>query len=345
MKKHTGVYKYMITAALLLAATTGIFAAGEPEVEKKKVYSKSYPLDGNDKVSINNQFGEVKITTWNKSEVKVDITIIGKGSTDERAQQILDLISIEDGKNSDGVYFKTNMKSQNWKGDKKGSNNGMEINYEVQMPSGNPLSLKNSFGSSFVPDMTGPVEISSKFGELTAGKLANVKRLEIEYGTATVESVNNADVIINFSQAQINKMSGTIKTSQSYSGVKLTIDNSVTSFTVKNEFTDLLLDVSKDLSANFDVYTNFSELKNKTDFKIKEEAEDHSGMKFDHQYAGKSGNASITVKVKSNFGDVTIGHNLPFDVNDDKDRDEKPEKKEKREKKEKTEKKEKVTII
>ncbi len=354
MKKHTKAYRYIITAAFFLVASNGIFAAGEPEVEKKKTYTKTYSLDGNDKVSINNQFGDVKITTWSKSEVKVDITIIGKGSTEERAQQIIDLISIEDGKSGDGVYFKTNMKSQNWKGDKKGSTNGMEINYEVQMPAGNPLSLKNSFGSAFVPDMAGAVEISSKFGELNAGKLDNVKKLEVEYGTATIESVNNADVIINFSQAQISKMSGAIKTSQSYSGVKLTIDNSVTSFTVKNEFTDLLLDVSKDLSANFDVYTNFSELHNETGFSIKEEAEDRSGMKFDHQYNGKSGNASLSVKIKSNFGDVTIGHNLPFDVNEDKDRDErperperpeKPERKEKREKKEKVEKKKNVTII
>lgn len=348
MKMHLKPYKILVAATLLLSITTCIFAADGPEVEKKKLYSKSYPLNGNDKVSLNNQFGEVKITTWSRNEVKVDITIIGKGSTEERAQAVLDIISIEDGKSGDGVYFKTNLKNENWNHDKKGKNNGMEINYEVQMPAGTALDLKNSFGKTFVPDMSGAVEISSKFGELTAGKLSNVKKLEVEFGEATVESVNNADVNIKFSQAQINKMSGVIKTSQSYSGVKFVIDNNITSLTVKNEFTDLLLDVSNDLSANFDIYTNFSELKNKTDFKIKEDEEDHSGLKFDHQYSGKSGNASITIKVKSNFGDVTVGHNLPFDVNEDKDRSEKPEKperperKEKHEKKEKTEKKEKV---
>ena len=346
MKKHTGVYKYMVTAALLLAASTGIFAAGDLPIEKKKTYSKSYPLNGNDKVSISNQFGEVRITTWNNKEVKVDVTVIAQAKTDERAQQILDIIAIKDYKNESGVFFETKLLNKEEKGDKKGRwDQSMQINYEVSMPASNPLDLENSFGKTFVPDMTGPVEISSKFGELTAGKLSNVKNLEVEYGTATIESVADANVVIKFSQAQISKMSGAIKTSQSYSGVKLTIDNSITSFSAKNEFTDLLLDVSTDLSANFDIYTNFSELKNKTGFKIKEDEEDRSGMKFDHQYNGKSGNAGINFKVKSNFGDVTIGHNLPFDVNDDRDRDEKPEKKEKREKKEKTEKKEKVTII
>jgi hypothetical protein len=346
MKKRSGVYKLMVTAVLLLSATTIVAATDDLPIEKKKKYSKSYTLAGNEKVSISNQFGEVHIITWDNKEVKVDITVIAQAKTDEKAQQVLDIITIKDYKNESGVFFETKLLNKEEKGDKKGRwDQSMQINYEVYMPSSNPLDLENSFGKLIVPDMTGPVDISSKFGELTAGKLSHVKNLEVEYGTATVESVTDANVVIKFSQAQINKMSGAIKTLQSYSGVKLGIDNSTTSFSTKNEFTDLLLEVSTDLSANFDIYTNFSELKNQTDFKIKEEAEDNSGMKFDHQYNGKSGNASINFKVKSNFGDVTIGHSLPFDVTEDRDEKEKPERKERKEKKEKTEKKEKVTVI
>ena len=349
MKKHIVLHKCILAGIFLLTSNWLLAADDGPVVEKKKTYTKSYPLGSNDKVSINNQFGEVKISTWGQQEVKVDITIIAKGSTEEKAQHILDLISIEDGKDGNGVHFKTNLKNQHQNNEgKNGKNDGMEINYEVSMPAANPLDLKNAFGTTIVPDMSGPVEISSKFGELVAGKLSDVKKLEVEFGTATVESVNNADVSIKFSQAQINKMSGSIKALQSYSGVKYKIDNSITSFTVKNEFTDLILDVSTDLSASFDVYTNFSELKNKTDFAIKEDNSDKSDIKFDHQYNGKTGNANLAIKVKSNFGDVTIGHNIPFDVNEEKEKPEKPERperKEKREKKEKTERKEKVTVI
>jgi hypothetical protein len=321
MKKHTKVHKQILTVALLLLTSTWLFAADGPEVEKQKSYTKSYPLGSNEKVNINNQFGEVKIITWGKSEVKVDVSVTVKASSDERAQSILDNINIEDSKSGDGVSFKTHIGKQDWNnGEKRNNNNNngqsMEINYEVSMPAANPLDLQNSFGKTIVPDMTGPVEVASKFGELEAGNLSNAKRVEVEFGTGVIESVNNADISIKFSQVKINKMSGTIKAFQSYSGVKLTIDNTVTSLTIKNEFTDLKLDVSTDLSANFDVYTNFSELRNKTDFAIKEEDEDHRGPKFDHQYNGKSGNAGMSFKVKSNFGDVTIGHNLPFEVND-----------------------------
>ena len=129
MNKHIKLPKYIMAAGLLLLAGTSLLAADGPDAEKKKVYSKSYALDGNDKVSINNQFGEVKITTWGKSEVKVDITIIGKGSTEEKAQEVLDLISIEDSKNGGVVSFKTNLKSQhqNW------NNNGDNKNIVTKL--------------------------------------------------------------------------------------------------------------------------------------------------------------------------------------------------------------------
>jgi len=93
----------------LLFSGTHVWAGTTPDVEKTKTFTKTYTITGSEKISVNNQFGEVKINGWNKNEVKVDVTIIARSSTDERAQEILDRISIEDGKNGDGVYFKTNM--------------------------------------------------------------------------------------------------------------------------------------------------------------------------------------------------------------------------------------------
>ncbi|MES1226586.1 MAG: hypothetical protein ABUT20_64525, partial [Bacteroidota bacterium] len=155
------------------------------------------------------QFGEVKINTWGKGEVKVDVSITVKAGTEERAQAILDNITIEDNKSGDGVSFKTIFGKQEWKGDRRNNDNNnnsqsMEVNYEVNMPASSPLVLQNQFGKSIVPDMSGPVEITEKFGDLIAGKLAYAKKIEVEFGTATIESVNNADVTIKFSQVQIN---------------------------------------------------------------------------------------------------------------------------------------------
>src|SRR6476469_8111073 len=75
----------------------------EPKFKKTKSYTKSYNLSNSDKVSLSNQFGEMKLNTWDKNEVKVDVTIIGKADEEARAQEILDRISIVDSKEGNTV--------------------------------------------------------------------------------------------------------------------------------------------------------------------------------------------------------------------------------------------------
>src|SRR4030095_5680131 len=164
------------------------------------------------------------------NEIKVDVTITAKASTDEIAQRILDNISIEDGKTSGVVYFKTHFKNQkdNWeRGDKKEyKEQGMQIDYAVYMPGGNPLEASNQFGSMIVPDFRGPVELESKFGSLTAGKLSNVKEVAVEFGKADIESINNGRLTIKFSSADIKRLSGDVDTRVEFCDkIKLVIDN------------------------------------------------------------------------------------------------------------------------
>jgi len=311
MKKPLSLHKLLLTSGLLLA-TACAFAAGDNDGEKQKTISKSYPVSANDKITINNQFGEVKIITWDKKEVKADITITARSNSDEKAQSILDGISIEDGKNSEGVFFKTVMgknKNNNNNNDGrkgKGNNEGMNIDYVISMPAGNPLDLENQFGKTIIPDLSGPVEITQKFGDLVAGNLSNVKSLQVEFGKAAVESINNGKVNVKFSEASVKKMSGAIKANFEFSGkVTLALDNDVTDFNLNNSYSSIQVFVSSNFSGDFDIRTNFGDFKNNTQLPIKEQKdEDEHGPKFDKDYLGKSGTGACKVKVKSSFGSI-----------------------------------------
>src|SRR5262249_50063990 len=103
--------------------------------------------------------------------------------------------------------------------------------------------------------------------------------------------------------------------------VKLKVDNDVKELAVKNSYSKLYLDVSTNLSANFDIRTSFSELHNKTNFSIKEEGrdDDRYGPTFNHKYSGKSGNGGVQVQIKSDYGDVILGHNLAVDMSKEDD--------------------------
>lgn len=312
MKKHIKVRKYIISAAMLLATSSILFAADGPQVEKKKTYSKSYSINGNDKINISNQFGEVKINTWSKNEVKVEVNITVKANSEDRAQSIIDNIAIEDSKSGDEVSFKTTIgKDQEWKGDKKNnSNQGMEINYEVSMPAASPLILQNQFGRSFVPDLSGPVEITQKFGDLEAGNLPNIKELHVEFGSAMVESIGNCKVVIKFSKAEIKKMSGSIKGNFEFCDkVKLALDNNVTDFNLNNSYSHIEIAVAGTFGGDFEIHTNFGEFKNGSALSFKEDKDedsDNRGPRFDKDFNAKSGNGACKVKIKSSFGTIKL---------------------------------------
>ena len=324
MKTILRAHKVLLLISTLTISVHAL-ANDEDLIEKRKTYSKTYSVSSSDRISLTNQFGEMRLNGWDKNEVKVDVTIIAKAHSDERAQEILEDIEIEDGKNSSGVYFKTRHDEGQKRKSNKGkySNEGFQINYVVYLPTRNPLDLSNSFGSTFIPDYSGAAEIESKFGSLEAGNLSNAKSVSVEFGKAKIKGMNGGKLEVKFSKAEIDRVSGTINAFFEHSGgIKLGLDNSIKGLTVKNSFTELYLDVPKDLSANFDINTNFGDFSNKTGFDIRmdEEDEDQHGPKFDHRYRGKSGSGSVAMKIRSEFGKVIVGHNLSVDLSDDDDK-------------------------
>jgi hypothetical protein len=319
-----------IVSVIMLSGLSAMAKAGEndPFAEKRKTYSKTYPLSSGDRVRLNNQFGEMKIIQWDKNETKVDITIVTKASSDEYAQKILDRISIEDGKNGSEVFFKTNMKNNNdsWQRKDKGEykEQSMKIDYAVYMPVTGSLDATNQFGAMFVPDYKGAVKLESKFGSLNAGRLSNAKDVSVEFGTANIESMQGGKFTIKFSSGEIKNMGGNMVMRVEFCDkLKVSVDNNLKDFDLKTSYSTVYLDASNDLSAKFEIRTSFGDFSNKTSFAIKEDRdddEDRRGPKFDKNFKGNAGSGSNNIKIKSDFGEVVLGHNISVDFTEKKNK-------------------------
>lgn len=295
----------------------------EPKYKKEKSYSKSYALSASDRVNLSNQFGEMKISTWDKNEIKVDVTIIGKSDDEQRAQKIIDKISIVDSKQSGVVSFKTRFEESK-KEDKdisKGNerhNEGMEINYAVYMPATSTLNAQNQFGKTIIPDYKGDLELESKFGTLQAGRLTNAKKINVEFGSAEIAEVRGGRLAIKFSEGTVNKLSGDIDSELEFSQVKLVIDNDAKSLDINNSYSEVYLDLDKNLSATYDITSSHGEFTNKTSFPIRSKGDDAKGFNFTKEYSGTSGNGALKLRIKSSFGAITAGHNLQVDLSEKK---------------------------
>ena len=107
MKKHINLLNALILAMTLLPAIS--FAGNGDDIEKKRTISKSYTVTSNDKLSIENSLGNVVVSTWDKSEIKVDIEIGVRASNDQKAQDMMSEIEVRDSKSGNDISFKTDI--------------------------------------------------------------------------------------------------------------------------------------------------------------------------------------------------------------------------------------------
>ncbi|TSD64970.1 hypothetical protein FFF34_013825 [Inquilinus sp. KBS0705] len=300
-------------------------SAGSFANEKVKSYSKTYSIDGNDLIQINNSFGKVTLNTWDRKEVKVDVQIKLGADDDDDVDEMLKNITISDSKVGSTVSFKTNIRNNN----NHGRNNHMEINYTVYMPASNPLDVKNSFGSVILPDLSGKVIARVSYGSLNAqqllsndndvkvsfgdGSISNFNggQLAISYGKLKTGTVSNVNLDIDFAGFSTERLKNSAKVDIKYGdGFNVgVIDRSVRNLNIKASFTKIRLDFSESQSFNFDVTTKMGGF-NYDDDKVKVTSkspsdEDHgwSSTKTYKGYIGKN-NSDGKITIDADFTNV-----------------------------------------
>lgn len=314
--------KWSIALSVLVLTHASLFAQNDNdndnrndnkkkyEFVKTKSVNKSYGVSSSDKLNIENSFGSVKVNTWDKSEIKVDVSIEVSSNVESQAQKLLEMINVSEGKTGNLISFKTSMNDRNERDGSRNTKSSMEINYVIFMPAGNALTIKNDFGATTIPDFRGEVDLTSKFGSLTTGNLANIKNIHVEFGKANLANITSAPVTIKFSKAVISKMSGSVKLNLEFcNNVRLNMDNSLTNLDLKTSYSTVNLRPIGELPASYNILTSFGSFKNNSGIKFSSDGEedDKHGPKFDYEYSGKNGSGSIPVKVKSSFGKIILG--------------------------------------
>lgn len=287
------------------------------EFFRERNISKTYPASGNT-LNIDNQFGKVKVVTWDKNEIKVDIHIETSSTHKELADKTFERIDVTDKQDGKNIYFKTTH-NKNKEGDKVSCNNcsnTMSVDYTIQLPANTALNIENSFGGIELPDYNGPITIKSKYGHLTTGKIAKPQEVLVEFGKANIKSIGNTDLNFKYSSITIDKLSGNCKLSMSFcSYSKIGLDNSLTGLTVNDSYSSVHLDPAANLSATYTIRTSYGSVVDKTDIGIKRtDAPEKYGADLNKTYEGKSGSGNVKIDIKSSFGNIMIGKGTKDDM-------------------------------
>ncbi|AYL97696.1 hypothetical protein [Mucilaginibacter celer] len=309
-------------------------------VEKTKSYSKSYSIDGNDLINIDNKYGKVTVNTWAKNEVKVDVQIVVGANDEDKVQKMLDNVSIKDGKDGSGVWFKTSINQGDndndggiW-GSLFGKKNGfrkMEINYTVYMPAKNPLTINNKYGSTELPDLGGKLIINNSYGSLRARALTNpASQIKVRYGSATIETLTGSDLDVaygslnlgdcdkinadvSYGSAKIGKITTSGNINVKFSGALniAEVDKNVKNLSVNSSYSSVKLGISDAQNADFDItvrYGSFNYNGHDVNITSKTPADGERGFNPTKTYKGHlgKGNSDKTITISTSYGSVSF---------------------------------------
>ncbi|HYG16619.1 MAG TPA: hypothetical protein VEC12_12760 [Bacteroidia bacterium] len=263
---------FIIIAILCFLQSLGL--AAQEHTKEKKVKGQ-FSVNSNDKLLIENKFGDITINTWDKNEITVDITITTKAKSEEKAQAMLDKIGIEEDtkvKETHKIRYKTKFENTT------GNNNGeIDIDYVINMPRKNPVDIKNEFGDVTIGDFDGEMQMAVSYGKFKATKIkGDKKNIKVSFGGVTIDNIesgylqtsysdifitsaDNIEIKNTFGDTEISSVK-TLKVSQSYGDLKV---GTVSTLSGSVEFADMevkKLSKSADLSLQYCGEADFKDI-------------------------------------------------------------------------------------
>lgn len=305
--KRLIAFNLLITITMLFSFVS--HATDDVWVEKIKTVARSYPLKPNQKVSITNSFGEVKINSWEKAEAKILVTIKVSANSEAAAEQLINEISIQEN-NSSTISLETKFGNQNAgrRSNNRNNNSKMEINYEVTLPSYAPLYVKNSFGKTYISSRNGQTELKQSFGDIEIGTLTNLEEISVEFGRLVAQTLENSRAVFKYSSVKIDNLSGKINSRFEFCRQpKLGLSKGLEDIKIDNSYSDITILIPSTMSAVYNIKTSFGDVQNKSHLLLKDEtSRKEYGPVFDKKFTGQSGNGKTTIYINSNFGKITL---------------------------------------
>ena len=249
--------------------------------EKSKTIKKQYSVDRNATVNIDNKYGNINITTWNKNSVEITVVITVKGNSLSSVEKKLSRINVDFNASSNLVSAKTKFdnSSSSWSFWGKSNNTSYKVNYTVKMPVSNNVKLNNDYGNILINEINGTTNINCDYGKLIIGDLNNSNNnINIDYTSSST---------INFMK------SGSINADYS----KLTVD--------KTDKVKITIGTKANNNFNFKMNLQYSKFRYNNDRVEMFKSIEKSSKKYYEGVYGK-GKSNSTLIIKSQYGGVNL---------------------------------------
>ena len=308
MKK--AIYNSVVLIVAFVMMSANIYA-----IEKDRVIKKSYKVDDDTELKIKNSFGRVDVESYNGDEIFIEVRIWAKGSSEKNVNEFINSIDIDFNKRSDEISVKTSNISNN------GKVKEFEVNYTIKIPTGNELSIDNSFGDVNIAKHSGKVDLEISHGNFKVGTILNSEneielkfgngkiekfgsgKIELSHSNLDIESILELNLESKFSNTKIKNVSNIIYAEVSHGSLKAkSINANFKEVKIKAEFSKLSLGFEEKSAYNIEYKGSFSSFSKPSDFVVVEKENDYTSESI----KAKVNNGGEAVQIKISHSSLSI---------------------------------------
>lgn len=254
---RTILYNYMLL--LLLVAPVPALANTdklEGKYTEEKTIKKEFAVNADALLKVNNNYGNLNITSWNENRIVIEVHIKTNGDDLEKVQKKLEEISVAFDASSSVVSARTIYGEQKsnwgWQWGKK-NNVNMQINYTIKLPIKNSVNLDNDYGNIILDRVDGHARINCDYGRLEIGELrGRNNELNFDYTSkSTIGYINSGKIDADYSGFTIEK-AGDLTLNTDYTNATIeTIEN----LDYTGDYGNITVGNANDISGNGDYVT------------------------------------------------------------------------------------------
>ncbi|MEI7895682.1 MAG: DUF4097 family beta strand repeat-containing protein [bacterium] len=177
-----------------------------------RVIKKEFAVNPDAQLTVNNRFGKVHCTNWDKNSISIEVTVTVSAADQEEAEKKFKRIAIDFTDSPSLVTATTSMQEI-----RNSGRDRLSIDYMISMPVTNSLDVTNKFGDIFINELQGKARINLGYGNLEARKLGNSDNLlDIKFSKANVNWIKGAVLSLKYSDMKLD-YAGSLRLDSKYS--------------------------------------------------------------------------------------------------------------------------------
>ncbi|MDT0621457.1 hypothetical protein [Croceitalea vernalis] len=236
---------YKKTFWIVLVLFSVQLAIGQESLSK--TVEKTFPLTDTGSLQLENKYGSINLTGWDKNEVSIKISIKVNHKKKDNAKDLLKRVNPNFKSSSDNVFVVSEIDNRNtgWFADLFNNANPIDsdrshvqIDYEVFLPKEIKLKVTNRFGDVIIDGWSGQLNALIEHGDLWLGENLSKADIILKFGKLRAKDMDYASLNLKNGELEMNN-SKSLRLNSSGTEINM---NSVNSLELYSNKDDILAD-------------------------------------------------------------------------------------------------------